>query len=47
MPVIFNICNLSKAPGLYDQGLCPFVFSKKAHELRGDDWAQKGQQVSL
>jgi cytosolic carboxypeptidase protein 2/3 len=46
-PIRLNICNLGRKPGLYDQGFRPYVKSKKAEKLRGDDWEQKGDEVEL
>lgn len=38
--VTLNICNLTKHNSLYDQGMRPFVFSKKAWMERQRGWDQ-------
>ena len=34
----FNICNFTKKDSLYDNGLRPFIFSKKIFEKEGVGW---------
>lgn len=43
----FNICNVTKPNTLYEQGMRPYVFSKKKHEKSGRKWEQDGANVEL
>jgi len=38
--VTLNICNLSKPSTLYEQGMTPFVFSKKMWADKQKGWSQ-------
>ena len=40
--VTFNICNLTKPKTLYEQGMRPYVFSKKKNSRSGKLWEQDG-----
>ena len=43
----FNICNLTKPRTLYEQGMRPYVFSKRKMEKMGTKWQQDGFNVEL
>ena len=45
--VTFNICNLTKPKTLYENGMRPYVFSKKKYEKNQSGWEQNGENVSL
>ena len=45
--VTFNICNLSKPRTLYEQGMKPYIFSKKQNERNDKKWHQDGSNVEL
>jgi hypothetical protein len=40
--VTLNICNLTKPNSLYEQGLRPFIFSKKIWQETQKGWEQAG-----
>ena len=45
--VTLNICNLTKANTLYDQGMRPYIFSKRKYEKYKVPWQQDGENVTL
>lgn len=45
--VAFNICNLTKPKSLYENGMKPYVFSRKKNEKYESNWQQEGENVNL
>ncbi|KAL4471141.1 hypothetical protein ABPG72_019083 [Tetrahymena utriculariae] len=41
----FNILNLNKPGSLFNEGLCPVIFSVKQNELSGQEWVRGGFNI--
>ncbi|EAS05471.2 zinc carboxypeptidase family protein (macronuclear) [Tetrahymena thermophila SB210] len=42
----FNILNLNKPGSLFNEGLCPVIFSVKQNELSGQEWVRGGFNIN-